>query len=189
MITTFSSFFSDYFLSAYPDVKALDDLQQVSDDYSILGEFQNINTVTSRNSTINGYGFPNCKTKGAIKNWMNKHNESHSDGVHYHNFVITKALKSKSYYSYIHPIGFSTDIFAHNYFQRTAYHIMEPLPKFVTIPLFIHLPLNPMFAYAVKYRTVNSKQYVLQPALMIRLLAYATFAINTQIYALVFLSK
>ena len=27
---------------------------------------------------------------------MNKHNESHSDGVHYHHFAITKALTSKS---------------------------------------------------------------------------------------------
>ena len=45
---------------------------------------------------INGYGLPNCKMKGAMKTWMNKHNESHSDGVHYHHFVITKALDSKS---------------------------------------------------------------------------------------------
>ena len=74
----------------------MDDLQQVSEDYSILGEFQNMNTLTSQRSYINGYGLPNCKMKGAMKTWMNKHNESHSDGVHYHHFVITKALTSKS---------------------------------------------------------------------------------------------
>ena len=74
----------------------MDDLQQVSEDYSTLGEFQNMNTLTSQRSYINGFGLPNCKMKGAMKTWMNKHNESHSDGVHYHHFVITKALTSKS---------------------------------------------------------------------------------------------
>ena len=73
----------------------MDDLQQVSEDYSTLGEFQNMNTLTSQRSYINGFGLPNCKMKGAMKTWMNKHNESHSDGVHYHHFVITKALTSK----------------------------------------------------------------------------------------------
>ena len=55
-----------------------------------------MNTLTSQRSYINEYGLPNCKMKGAMKTWMNKHNESHSDGVHYHHFVITKALTSKS---------------------------------------------------------------------------------------------
>ena len=55
-----------------------------------------MNKVTSQGNNINGYGFPNCKMKGAMKTWMNKHNESHSDGVHYHHFLITKALTSKS---------------------------------------------------------------------------------------------
>ena len=55
-----------------------------------------MNTLTSQRSYINGYGFRNCKMKGPMKTWMNKHNESHSDGVHYHHFVMTKALNSKS---------------------------------------------------------------------------------------------
>ena len=81
----------------YSDVQEETTFEHYFDGYNIDTMLRHDDNISIFNPKyITGYGPPRCTEGEEINRWINAHNDSVDNGVHYHNFLISKLPNSST---------------------------------------------------------------------------------------------